>query len=146
MEITRINFMEKWPLIEKAIDSAAFLAIDGEFTGLSTDQEIRNSVLDTPAERYEKTRCSANKFLLVQFGLCAFKKDNDKYTNQAFNFYVWPRPYSKMAPDLRFLCQTSSIDFLVNNDFDFNKLFKDGIPYLRPSDESKIRETIEGDS
>ena len=48
----------------------------------------------------------------------------------------------RLAPDLRFMCQTSSIDFLISNDFDFNKLFKDGIPYLRPGDEARLRETI----
>ena len=33
MEITAENFREKLPDIEKAIDTATFLAIDGEFTG-----------------------------------------------------------------------------------------------------------------
>ena len=50
--------------------------------------------------------------------------------------------HCRLAPDLRFMCQTSSIDFLISNDFDFNKLFKDGIPYLRPGDEARLRETI----
>ena len=50
---------------------------------------------------------------------------------QAFNVYVWPRPCSRSAPDPRFLCQTSSIDFLINQNFDFNKLFKDGVSYLQ---------------
>ena len=40
------------------------------------------------------------------------------------------------------MCQTSSIDFLISQNFDFNKLFKEGIPYLRPSDEEKLRSTI----
>ena len=30
----------------------------------------------------------------------------------------------------RFLCQTTSIDFLSNQKFDFNKLFRDGVSYL----------------
>ena len=49
---------------------------------------------------------------------------------------------SRTAPDPRFLCQTSSIDFLVAQNFDFNKLFKEGISYLRPHDEARIRDII----
>ena len=33
MEITTANFKERLPDIEAAIDTASFLAIDGEFTG-----------------------------------------------------------------------------------------------------------------
>ena len=40
------------------------------------------------------------------------------------------------------LSQTSSIDFLAGHDFDFNKLFKQGISYLRASDETRYLLTI----
>ena len=49
MEITRANFKERLPDMEAAIDSASFLAIDGEFTGLSADKG--NSPFDLPHER-----------------------------------------------------------------------------------------------
>ena len=65
MEITKNNFFEKLPLIEASIEDAIFVAIDGEFTGLSCkDDPI--SGLDTPAERYVKAQKSTTKFLLVQ--------------------------------------------------------------------------------
>lgn len=67
MEITRHNFAEKLPVIEEAIKDASFIAIDGEFTGLHDDTSKQSS-LDTPAERYAKSRNSVKKFLLVQFG------------------------------------------------------------------------------
>ena len=97
MEVTKTNFAEKLPLIEAAIRDAEFISIDGEFTGLHEDGAGRNSALDTPAERYEKKRRSVNKFLIVQFGMCTFHYDQqkDQYTNRAFNFYVWPKPYSR---------------------------------------------------
>ncbi len=95
-------------------------------------------------ERYDKVRDSVRQFLLVQFGLCTFHYDEaaDKYTNRAFNFYVWPRPYARSAPDPRFLCQTSSIDFLVSQDFDFNKLFKTGVSYLNPAEAQRLAEEL----
>ena len=52
MDITKGNFPARLPEIEAAIDSAIFLAIDGEFTGLNADKG--NSAFDLPAERYSK--------------------------------------------------------------------------------------------
>ena len=57
---------------------------------------------------------------------------------------MWPRPCSRSAPDPRFLCQTSSIDFLTNQNFDFNKLFKEGVSYLRPAELEKLRDSLKG--
>ncbi|TRY79724.1 hypothetical protein TCAL_13099 [Tigriopus californicus] len=143
MEVTAQNFKAVLPMVEKAIDEAQFVAIDGEFTGLNLVKPV--SALDLPLERYDALRESSRQFLLVQFGLCTFHYDSKKdlYTNRAFNFYVWPRPYTRNAPDLRFMCQTSSIDFLVKQDFDFNKLFKHGISYLKPEAEEKMKKAIE---
>ena len=102
MEITSKNFAEKFPLIEASIDDAIFVAIDGEFTGLSCKDDAISGI-DTASERYLKAQKSTTKFLLVQFGLCTFHYDPKKkvYTNRAFNFYVWPRPFSRAAPDPR---------------------------------------------
>ena len=102
MEITSKNFADKLPLIEASIDDSIFVSIDGEFTGLSCKDEAISG-LDTPAERYAKVQKSTTKFLLVQFGLTTFHYDPKKkaYSNRAFNFYVWPRPFSRAAPDLR---------------------------------------------
>ena len=87
---------------------------------------------------------SCRQFLLIQFGLCAFQyeKETDGYKHSSYNFYVWPRPASRNAPDPRFLCQTSSIDFLINQKFDFNKLFRDGVSYMRPAELDKLREIL----
>ena len=52
MDITKGNFSVRLPEIETAIDSAIFLAIDGEFTGLNADKG--NSAFDLPTERYSK--------------------------------------------------------------------------------------------
>ena len=52
MDITKGNFSARLPEIEAAIDSAIFLAIDGEFTGLDADKG--NSAFDLPVERYSK--------------------------------------------------------------------------------------------
>ena len=82
MEITRSNFKDSLPSVEAAIDSAIFLAVDGEFTGLNAYRGI--SPFDLPHERYDKLQESARQFLLVQFGLCTFHydKETQQYSNQ----------------------------------------------------------------
>jgi len=137
--VTRHNFKARLPEIEEAIRTSSFISLDGEFTGLHTNRGL--SPFDLPEHRYQKLQESSRQFLLVQFGLCTFhyNAESDSYSNQAYNFYVWPRPCSRQAPDPRFLCQTSSLDFLISQDFDFNKLFKDGLSYLRPAELEKLR-------
>ena len=43
----------------------------------------------------------------------------------------------------RFLCQASSMDFLSKQNFDFNKLFKEGISYLKSDDERKLMDSLQ---
>ncbi|MBN3287413.1 PARN ribonuclease, partial [Polyodon spathula] len=84
-------------------------------------------------------------FLLFQFGLCAFKYSHAeaKYIIKSFNFYVFPKPLNRSSPDIKFVCQSSSIDFLANQGFDFNKVFRSGIPYLNQEEEGQLREQYE---
>ena len=53
-----------------------------------------------------------------------------------FNFYVFPCEFRGL--DKRFLCQTRCMQFLANSSFDFNKLFKAGIPWLNHEEEELI--------
>ncbi|XP_054281935.1 poly(A)-specific ribonuclease PARN-like [Macrosteles quadrilineatus] len=145
MDVTRDNFRKVLPEIEETINRCVFMAIDGEFTGLSSGLEEALSPFDTPAEYYHKTKANSMDFLFIQFGLVAFmyNKEDKKYTNRAYNFYMFPKPMSRQAPDCRFMCQTSSIDFLASHGFDFNKLFRQGIPYLNKRDETAMRTKLE---
>ncbi|CAN2390635.1 poly(A)-specific ribonuclease, partial [Pristimantis euphronides] len=85
------------------------------------------------------------EFLLFQFGLCTFAYDSTeaRYIIKTFNFYIFPRPFNRNSPDKKFVCQSSSIDFLANQGFDFNKVFRDGIPYLNQEEERQLREQQE---
>ncbi|XP_077843226.1 poly(A)-specific ribonuclease PARN isoform X2 [Macaca mulatta] len=97
---------------------------------------------DTPEERYQKLKKHSMDFLLFQFGLCTFKYDytDSKYITKSFNFYVFPKPFNRSSPDVKFVCQSSSIDFLASQGFDFNKVFRNGIPYLNQEEERQLRE------
>lgn len=121
-----LDFKKLLPDIEAAISGADFLCIDGEFTGLRTGQGV--NAFDTPSEYYKNVLLSSSDFLLVQFGLCAFRwnEESKKFRHSAFNFYLFPRPQHSQAPDKIFSCQSSSMDFLAAQKFDFNKLFYEG--------------------
>ena len=141
MEIVRSNFKESLNTVCEAIDSASLLAIDAEFSGLNVKWGAENC-FDTPQERYSKLKEGCRDFIIIQFGLCTFTWDNNQelYVAKPFNFYIFPKVWNRQCPDVRFLCQSSSIDFLTEHNFDFNKLFREGISYLRPYEEQKLKE------
>ncbi|XP_044289311.1 poly(A)-specific ribonuclease PARN [Varanus komodoensis] len=144
MEITRSNFKDNLSKVYEAIEDADFVAIDGEFSGISDGPSVSalTNGFDTPEERYQKLKKHSMDFLLFQFGLCTFKYDQteSKYITKSFNFYIFPKPFNRTSPDVKFVCQSSSIDFLANQGFDFNKVFRNGIPYLNQEEERQLRE------
>uniref|UniRef100_A0A8C0PX63 Poly(A)-specific ribonuclease PARN n=1 Tax=Canis lupus familiaris TaxID=9615 RepID=A0A8C0PX63_CANLF len=144
MEIIRSNFKSNLHKVYEAIEEADFFAIDGEFSGISDGPSVTalTNGFDTPEERYQKLKKHSMDFLLFQFGLCTFKYDytDSKYITKSFNFYVFPKPFNRSSPDVKFVCQSSSIDFLASQGFDFNKVFRNGIPYLNHEEERQLRE------
>ncbi|XP_017395500.1 poly(A)-specific ribonuclease PARN isoform X1 [Cebus imitator] len=144
MEIIRSNFKSNLHKVYQAIEEADFFAIDGEFSGISDGPSVSalTNGFDTPEERYQKLKKHSMDFLLFQFGLCTFKYDytESKYITKSFNFYVFPKPFNRSSPDVKFVCQSSSIDFLASQGFDFNKVFRNGIPYLNQEEERQLRE------
>ncbi|KAJ8786671.1 hypothetical protein J1605_006160 [Eschrichtius robustus] len=138
------DFKSNLHKVYQAIEEADFFAIDGEFSGISDGPSVTalTNGFDTPEERYQKLKKHSMDFLLFQFGLCTFKYDytDSKYITKSFNFYVFPKPFNRSSPDVKFVCQSSSIDFLASQGFDFNKVFRNGIPYLNQEEERQLRE------
>jgi len=66
---------------------------------------------------------------------CDFLNIFFRYTHRGYSFYVFPNSTSSRNVKL-FCCQTSSIKFLSEHGFDFNKLFKDGVSYLSTGKEN----------
>ncbi|XP_043743760.1 poly(A)-specific ribonuclease PARN-like isoform X3 [Cervus elaphus] len=141
-----IDFQSNLHKVYQAIEEADFFAIDGEFSDLGISDGPSVTALtngfDTAEERYQKLKKHSMDFLLFQFGLCTFKYDytDSKYITKSFNFYVFPKPFNRSSPDVKFVCQSSSIDFLASQGFDFNKVFRNGIPYLNQEEERQLRE------
>ncbi|KAG0283528.1 hypothetical protein BGZ96_012086 [Linnemannia gamsii] len=139
MEILKEDFEAKLPLLQKAISQCDFISMDTEMSGLSTAaNSYRNP--DSLATRYSKVSNSAKEFLVVQLGICCFTW-SDKlgaYEAQPFNFPCFPSNDDDAKSGERFfLSQSTSLEFLLKNHFDFNKWIRHGIPYLTRREEEE---------
>ncbi|OMJ71027.1 hypothetical protein SteCoe_30873 [Stentor coeruleus] len=133
MDILVTNLTESLPLLYESIEKAEFLALDTEFTGLFSQDEDAFDESDTLEERYLKMRKSCESFFMCQLGISAFLFDtsSNSYNIRNFNIYTLPNSQSRQ------MCiHPSSMKFLVDNNFDMNKLFKCGISC------SRIKESI----
>lgn len=132
MDVFKTNFAAVLPEFNEQLRECDFLAIDCEFTGLFTT--ISNDYLATYEQYYSKLRTNINKFQLIQLGISLFKQESEsKFACHSFNFNLFPNKCSLLPRDeceRYFLCQSSSLKFLIENNFDFNKLIKDGISYV----------------
>ena len=76
---------------------------------------------------------------VFQFGLAIFSPSashQQRYRVQIYNFYL--NPSSVNPIDVRYVIQSSSIKFLVANNFDFNKCFYEGISFVNQSQEQAL--------
>ncbi|KAK3847182.1 MAG: ribonuclease H-like domain-containing protein [Linnemannia gamsii] len=137
MEILKEDFEANLPLLHKAISECDFVAMDTELTGLNTPAN-NHRFPDSLSTRYSKVSASANDFLVIQLGICTFTW-SDKlgaYEARPFNFPCFPSNDDEAKSGERFfMSQSSSLEFLLKNDFDFNKWIRHGIPYLTRREE-----------
>lgn len=86
-------------------------------------QDISENYSDTLDERYQKMRNSVQRLAPLQVGFCCWKKEGDEYIATPFTFYLFPS-------ERDFLVSSSAFKFLTENNYDFNKTFKEGIPFI----------------
>ncbi|KAI9004484.1 hypothetical protein DFJ74DRAFT_774409 [Hyaloraphidium curvatum] len=143
LDVVRENFETVFPAVVDAINEAKFVAFDTELTGLSAINNLED-LIDEPRERYAKLRRYATEFAVIQFGIACFRWDEDqkKYLVKPFNFYLSASTPKDTGIERRFLVQASSIEFLSEYHFDFNKAFHKGIQYLSREEEKSVRARI----
>ncbi|CEP08008.1 hypothetical protein [Parasitella parasitica] len=147
MEVLRKEFEQTLPLIEKAMVEADFIAVDTEFTGLTTpDVQFQNT--DEIATRYSKLKSCVQEFTIIQYGVCAFKRDasNGNYIAKPFNFYIFGADTEDVQSRRVFSATPSSLAFLRSNKFDFNKLIEHGIPFYNYTEEGSMFQSTQGTS
>lgn len=139
MDVTNENFIELLPEIIETIRECDFVAIDTELSGLMRDRSLNR--FDLPDERYSKAYELSRGYFIMQFGLSCFigNRQSRKYDNRTYNFYIFPQPHEGYGDiDRTFSLQAHAIQFLSENGFDFNKLFKHGISYLTFSEKKAL--------
>ncbi|UXI14903.1 Methionine aminopeptidase 1D [Sarcoptes scabiei] len=144
MNVTIENFEEILSEFESSLPSIDFISIDTEFSGLNSDEKS-HELLD-PQQYYCKSKKNIEKFQILQVGLSLFKRiENDRFDCSSYNFYIFPSKHfsSQKFRERYFLCQSSSLKFLIENGFDFNKVIREGISYLPLSEKAKSKENIE---
>ena len=131
MDIDRDNFLEHYPKIKAKIERASFISFDEEMTGIQiNDNKFKISKLDDADIRYNKMTNVANRYAIIQFGLCIFEdnadnKDSYEYTVSPYNFYIFPN-----STNMDIIMSPSSIDFLRNNNMDFQKWIGKGLSFV----------------
>eukprot|EP00053_Salpingoeca_punica_P012918 m.116084 g.116084 ORF g.116084 m.116084 type:complete len:564 (+) comp16063_c0_seq2:99-1790(+) len=138
MDVTRDNFYEALELFNNLLPTALCAGLDTEFTGL-TVEESKAHGYESLEERYARNRDAGRAFLIIQCGICLVHWDDEakKYLARSFNFNIFPRQAHKAHPDTRFLVQASSIEYLIQNGTDFQKIFSKGISYMTPAQEER---------
>ncbi|KAG0051838.1 hypothetical protein BGZ89_003396 [Linnemannia elongata] len=137
MEILKEDFEAKLPMLQEAISNCDFISMDTEMSGLSTPQNSHRHP-DSLSTRYSKVSASANEFLVVQLGICCFTWSDQlgAYEARPFNFPCFPSNDDEAKSGERFFSsQSTSLEFLLKNHFDFNKWIRHGIPYLTRREE-----------
>ncbi|CAF0716460.1 unnamed protein product [Brachionus calyciflorus] len=140
-DITNENFEIKFHEINYNISKANYIAIDTEFTGLHID-EFRPSLTDSAEERYQKLKKPIQTFNVIQFGLSTFRYCNEQraFITDTYNFYLFPRLNGLL--DHCYSHQVSCVDFLCKHEFDFNKLYYQGISYLNTQQEKQLEKKL----
>lgn len=140
--VTKSNFDTSLADLRGHVRDSDFVAIDLEMTGVTSAPWREMFEFDRFDVRYLKVKDSAEKFAVVQFGVCPFRWDSSKksFVAHPHNFYIFPRQeVGGGDTSYEFLCQTSSIDFLAKYQFDFNVCIKEGISYLSRAHEDEAR-------
>ncbi|GES85832.1 target of EGR1 protein 1-like [Rhizophagus clarus] len=137
IDVTKENLVSFQHIIEKALNSASFIALDTEFTGLGGKEA--NTRAPNIEERYVNLCKVVRSHALVAFGLTIFEEvTNDaqrmseslekRYNVHNFNFNLLSQVDHIISPQ--------SLQFLSDSGFDFNKQIRKGIPYTPGYDKS----------
>ena len=148
MDVTACNFRKALALVREFLPNASFVSFDLEFTGLG---ESRPSQLDTPQTRYAEAKRDVDEYVPIQFGLAIFHRNKRGWEVIPFNFNLAPGavyyPPSARYPliDRKFTLQGSTVTFLTQYGFDFDKCLRLGISWLPKNVERDLRKHVEAD-
>ena len=118
--LTRHNLHANLDQIKNILLKAHHISIDTEFTGLGDSKKTKSQNIE---DRYRALAQVVMSHALLALGLVVFEKTEIPNTikSHAFHFVL--------LSNNEFLLSPRSCSFLVDNGFDFNYQFRNGIPY-----------------
>ncbi|KAJ3283721.1 Target of EGR1, member 1 (Nuclear) [Rhizoclosmatium sp. JEL0117] len=126
--VTRFNIGALSPRLRLELSRASFISFDCEFTGLGDSAATRAQDLRV---RYAALRTTATTRGLVSFGVAAFQQGKDDSADDsaaALDFCVTSMGNVVFEP--------AAAAFLSDHNFDFNKHWKDAVPFKPGNDSS----------
>jgi len=138
MEVTRFNYPQLYSFVKSTLQKAHFISFDLEFSGLYLHPNLRNTSLDSMEHRYLKLHTSITSFCPLQIGLCAFNLMDSGAQATPFSFYLYPS--SPEVLDRTYSFQASSMNFLSQHGFDFNKAIGEGLGFLNSKEKQLLKD------
>lgn len=130
----RLTWKEHSEAIKKSIRDADFVAVDVEYTGL----HIKDDRFIGIEKCYEAHASGAKQFIPCQIGITSAKYLSDgKWRITPASVYTMP------AANKFFKVSTTTLQFLKDNNFDFNTWIHYGVEHLTPSEERERKFSIE---
>jgi len=152
MDVTAKNFEEVVNELQQVLPTAKFLAIDEEMTGMSFLGEKRESIGDSPHQRYQRMRRIANHYNIIQFGLAVFHENGSRepgsdpsagapplYTCRVYNFYLFPQEGGVNL-------EGAAVAFNRDHGMDWNKWVREGVTYVNRQKATELRKALVQDN
>ncbi|RDW79165.1 CAF1 family ribonuclease [Aspergillus mulundensis] len=154
MDVTARTFPYHLARILQDLESSVFVSIDLEFSGIHIPSNGRAGP-QSLQQRYEDLKESAEKYQVLQVGLTFGIEDAEagqrtckysrpftaenllaKYTLKPYNLYLSPIIDRRLDIERAWMFQSSAVEFLLENKFSMDSLFK-GVTYVSREEEAK---------
>lgn len=148
MQVTRDTLAATLPVFTELLGTCDFYAVDEEMTGISLPPEAEDPT-KTVEHIYDVKRRVAEKFSMIQVGVCLFHKVPDSstpsvatYVAHPFTFIVYPSHGDEYSADVRARDTTlspSTVHFLKSHNMDFQRWMYNGMTYCNEEQETRLR-------
>lgn len=120
------------------MNKSLFISFDQELSGIHKEEWRKQRKYETVEELYLKNRRYTQGFAILQFRLTCFYggEKEDELKHRSYNFYV-------NSSKRKCVIDGEAMEYLAENDFDFQKLFQHGISYGDKQDEQRLYEELE---
>ncbi|KAL2819250.1 ribonuclease H-like domain-containing protein [Aspergillus granulosus] len=139
MDVSAQTFPYHLPRMLDDLASSTFVAIDLEFSGITNATLGRVGPPQSLQQRYQEVKEGADKYQILQVGLTFCHEDTEtaKYTLKPYNLYLSPIIDRKLEVERNWSFQSSAIEFLLDNKFNMDSLYRSGVPYISREEEEK---------